>query len=119
MTAQDYIIIGNAFRLANMTPGWEAAIGRKMLAVVGRERKRPETPRKGYVRPVFAGGVYDAARETILGLLAAGPMYSRDIRPHLTLNRPQMMGLLGAMREDGLIVSHRQDGSTAALWGLA
>ena len=118
MTAQDYIIIGNAFRLANMTPGWEAAIGRKMLASVMGERKRVP-PVRVYIRPVFAGGVYDAARETILGLLAAGPMYSRDIRPHLTLNRPQMMGLLGAMREDGLIVSHRQDGSTAALWGLA
>ena len=36
MTAQDYIIIGNAFRLANMTPGWEAAIGRKMATAVGR-----------------------------------------------------------------------------------
>ena len=111
-------LIRGAFRLGAMTPGLEAMIGTVMEAAVRGERKRVP-PVRVYLRPVFAGGVYDAARETILGLLAAGPMYSRDIRPHLTLNRPQTMGLLGAMREDGLIVSHRPDGGTAALWGLA
>ena len=119
MTAQDYIIIGNAFRLANMTPGWEAAIGREMATAVGRERKRPGTPQNGWIPSAFTGGAYDVARTTVLRLLADGPMYSADMREGVPLNRAQFMGLLGAMRLDGLIVSHRPAGSTAALWGLA
>ena len=46
-------------------------------------------------------------------------MYSADMREGVPLNRAQFKGLLGAMRLDGLIVSHRPSGSTAALWGLA
>ena len=117
MTAQAQII-GNAFRLTDMTPGWEAAIGRAMLAAVRRERKRPETPRNGYRPPLFADGAYDVARATVLRLLADGPMYSSDMIESVPLARQQFMGLLGAMRLEAVITCVRPDNNKAALWSL-
>lgn len=110
-------IIGNAFRLGDMTPGLEAAIGREMLAAVGRERKRPGTPRNGYVNAPYTGGVYDVARAAILRLLAEGPMYFGDMAGHVRLPGPALGKLLGIMRTEGAIVG---DGVIArtTLWRL-
>lgn len=118
MTAQDYIIIGNAFRLANMTPGWEAAIGRKMLAVVGRERKRPETPRKGYVVPRITGAAREMVRAHILKALASGPMFAADMRCD-GVSQAALGQTLGMMRKAGEIVGEYPCGYNApALWRL-
>ena len=110
-------IIGNAFRLAGMTPGLEAVIGREMLAVVGRERKRPETPANGYRQQDYTDG-YDVARDTVLRLLEDGPVYSADMIPHVSLTRGQLYRLLSAMHRDWLITCERPDNGKAALWRL-
>ena len=117
MTAQERII-SNAFRLADMTPGLESVIGREMLAAVGRERKRPDTPQNGYRPSPFAGGAYDAARATVLRLLADGPMYSSDMIGSVPLARQQFMGLLGAMRLEGAITCERPDKRRPSIWSL-
>ncbi len=117
MTAQAQII-GNAFRLGDMTPGWEAAIGRAMLAAVRRERKRPETPRNGYRPPAFACTDSAVARATVLRLLAEGPMYSLDMLGSVPMARQQFMGLLGAMRREGAIIGDRPDHGKPAIWRL-
>lgn len=117
MTAQARLI-GNAFRLGDMTPGLESVIGREMLAAVGRERKRPDTPQNGYRPSPFAGGAYDAARATVLRLLADGPMYSSDMIGSVPLARQQFMGLLGAMRLEGAIIGDRPDHGKPAIWRL-
>jgi hypothetical protein len=111
-------IIGNAFRLADMTPGIEAAIGREMLAAVGRERKRPETPQSGYRQPKFDCADSVAARATVLRLLAEGPMYSLDMLGSVAMARQQFMGLLGAMRREGAIIGDRPDHGKPAIWRL-
>ena len=110
-------IIGNAFRLAGMTPGLEAAIGREMLAVVGRERKRVDMTQAVYAKPVFEGEVYDAARATVLRLLAEGPMYARDMLGSVRLAESTFSRLLGAMRMEGAITGEPKPGR-AALWSL-
>lgn len=110
-------MIGNAFRLGDMTPGLEAAIGREMLAAQRRERKRPETPQNGYHKQDYTAG-YDVARDTVLRLLEDGPVYSADMMAHVSLTRGQLYRLLSAMSRDWLITCERPDNGKAALWRL-
>lgn len=116
MTAHDYIIIGNAFRLANMTPGWEAAIGREMLAVVRRERKRD--PHQGYVVPRITGAAREMVRAHILTALASGPMFAADMRCD-GVSQAALGQTLGMMRKAGDICADYPGGYNGpALWRL-
>lgn len=111
-------IIGNAFRLGDMTPGWEAAIGRAMLAAVRRERKRQIGLSSGYSPGKFTGGAYDDARAAVLRMLADGPCVSADMREHVAIGKTAFNCLLGAMRSEGLIDADRLDRSAAYVWRL-
>lgn len=109
-------IIGNAFRLAGMTPSLEAVIGREMLAVVRRERKRD--PRHGYVVPRITDAAREMVRAHILTALASGPMFAADMRCD-GVSQAALGQALGMMRKAGEIVGEYPCGyNAAALWRL-
>lgn len=115
MTAQAQII-GNAFRLGDMTPGWESAIGRAMLAAVRRERKRD--PHQGYVVPRITGAAREMVRAHILTALASGPLFAADMRCD-GVSQAALGQTLGMMRKAGEIVGEYPCGyNAAALWRL-